>query len=92
MEEEKEEEKVPLPEQAPEKRSGKYLWGVAAGAVGLVGATMVAGKIMGGGPADEDDVVALTGMIKGGGGGGGAGGGGGGTGGGATGATTSSAQ
>jgi hypothetical protein len=93
MEEEKEEEKDPSPERAPEKRSGKFLWGVAAGAVGLIGATMVVG-MMSGGPIDEDDVVGLAGIVNSGGGGGsgsgGAGGGtGGGGGGGATGATTS---
>jgi hypothetical protein len=84
MEEEKEEVKEPPPEQAPEKRSGKFLWGVAAGAVGLIGATMVVG-MMSGGPVDEDDVVAVTGMVNSGSGGGGAGGGAGGAGGGGTG-------
>jgi hypothetical protein len=89
MEEEKEEEKEPPLEQAPEKRSGKYLWGVAAGAVGIIGAVVVH-SAMSGGPVDEDDVVGVTGMVhSGGGGGGGAGGGGGGAGGGTTGATTS---
>jgi hypothetical protein len=93
MEEEKEEDKYPPPEQAPEKRSGKFLWGVAAGAVGLIGATMVVG-MMSGEPIDEDDVVAVAGLVNSGGGGGsgaggGAGGGGAGGGGGATGATTS---
>jgi hypothetical protein len=90
-EEEKEEEKDPPP--APEKRSGKFLWGVAAGAVGLIGATMVVGMVSGG-PIDEDDVVGVTGLVNSGGGAGGGGGGGGagggaGGGGGATGATTS---
>lgn len=88
IEEEKEEEKDPHPEQAPEKRSGKFLWGVAAGAVGLIGATMVVG-MMSGGPIDEDDVVGVTGLVNSGGGGGGGAGGGAGGGGGTTGATTS---
>jgi hypothetical protein len=76
------EEKEPSSERAPEKRSGFYLWGFAAGMVGLIFAAVVRG-MMGGAPVDEDDVVGVTGMVN------SAGGGGGGAGGGATGATTS---
>jgi hypothetical protein len=53
-----------------EHRSGKKLWGIAAIAGTFIGATMVGGMI-GGSPADEDDVIAVVALTKGSAGGGG---------------------
>jgi hypothetical protein len=81
-------------EQAPEKRSGNFMRGVAARVAGVIGAVVVSCWMMGGAPVDEDDVVGVTGVVKsasssGCKAGAGGGGGGGGTGGVAAGATTS---
>lgn len=75
-------------DKPPEKRSGRYLWGVAAAAGTLIGATIVGGLLKGA-PLDEDDAIAAAAIAKGSGGGaGGAGAGAGGAGAGAGGAAT----
>jgi hypothetical protein len=51
--------------EEPKTRSGKYLWGVTAAAVGFMAPKMLSAMMGGGSPVDEDDALSAAMLIQG---------------------------
>jgi hypothetical protein len=51
--------------EEPKSRSGKYLWGVTAAAVGFMAPKMLSAMMGGGSPVDEDDALSAVMMVQG---------------------------
>jgi hypothetical protein len=51
--------------EEPKPRSGKYLWGVTAAAVGFLAPKMLSAMMGGGSPVDEDDALSAAMLVQG---------------------------
>jgi hypothetical protein len=51
--------------EEPKTRSGKYLWGVTAAAVGFMAPKMLSAMMGGGSPVDEDDALSAAMLVQG---------------------------